>query len=142
MMDHVEERKQDARVWVAVQEKVIHVLQKILTEDDICESVLHKLYGIIATNCVRVEDRICLYPVVAMINHSCVANSCYTFNGETNSVQLRAKRRLEAGEEITVCYTDTWCDTNCNHVNPNCPVGSVRAPAALTPRTLGFGHEI
>lgn len=107
-MDHVEERKQEASGWGAVQEKIIHVLQKILTEDDLCESVLHKLYGIIATNCVTVEDRICLYPVVAMINHSCVANSCYTFNGETNSVQLRAKRRLEAGEEITVCYTDPW----------------------------------
>ena len=107
MVDHVEERKKDARGWAAVQEKIIHVVQKII-EDDICESVLHKLYGIICTNCVRVEDRICLYPVVAMINHSCVANSCYTFNAETNSVQLRAKRRLESGEEITVCYTDPW----------------------------------
>ena len=107
-MDHVEERKKDARGWAAVQEKIIHVVQKILSEDDICESVLHKLYGIICTNCVSVEDRICLYPVVSMINHSCVANSCYTFNGETNSVLLRAKRGLEAGEEITVCYTDPW----------------------------------
>ena len=108
MMDHVEERKKDAREWSAVQEKVIHVLQKILDEDDICESVLQKLYGIIVTNCVTVEDRLCLYPVLAMINHSCVANSCYTFNAETNSVILRARRRLEAGEEITVCYTDPW----------------------------------
>ena len=108
MVDHVEERKEDAREWSAVQEKIIHVLQKILSEDDISESVLHKLYGIICTNCVSVEDRICLYPVVSMINHSCVANSCYTFNGETNSVLLRAKRGLEAGEEITVCYTDPW----------------------------------
>ena len=108
MMDHVEERKRDAREWSAVQEKVIHVLQKILDEDDICESDLQKLYGIIVTNCVTVEDRLCLYPVLAMINHSCVANSCYTFDAETNSVILRARRRLEAGEEITVCYTDPW----------------------------------
>ena len=108
MMDHVEERKKDAREWSAVQEKVIHVLQKILAEDDICESFLHKLYGIICTNSVTVEGRLCLYPVLSMINHSCVANSCYTFNTETNSVILRAKRRLEAGEEITVCYTDPW----------------------------------
>ena len=96
MVDHVEDRKKDVKGWSVVQEKVILVLQKILSEDDICESVLHKLYGIICTNCVTLEDRICLYPVLSMINHSCVANSCYTFNTETNSVLLRAKRPLEA----------------------------------------------
>ena len=109
MVDHVEDRKKDVKGWSVVQEKVILVLQKILSEDDICESVLQKVYGIICTNCVTLEDRICLYPVLSMINHSCVANSCYTFNTETNSVLLRAKRGLEAGEEITVCYTDPWC---------------------------------
>ena len=108
MMDHVEERKKDATEWSVVQEKIINVVKKILSEDDICDSVLHKLYGIICTNCISMEDMIGLYPVLAMINHSCVANSVYTFNTETNSVILRAKRRLEAGEEISLCYSDPW----------------------------------
>lgn len=108
MMDHVEDRKKDARKWSTVEEKIIHVVQKIWSEDDICDSVLHKLYGIICTNCISLEDMIGLYPVLAMINHSCVANTVYTLNTETNSVILRAKRRLEAGEEITLCYTDLW----------------------------------
>ena len=104
----MEERKKDAVEWSFVEERIIHVVQKILSDDDISSSVLHKLYGIICTNCISVEDMICLYPFLSMINHSCVANSVYTFNPETNSVILRAKRNLEAGEEITLCYTDLW----------------------------------
>ena len=108
MVDHVQERKKDVIEWSSVEERIINVVQKIFNEDDISETLLHKLYGIICTNSISIGDMICLYPILSMINHSCAANSVYTFNTETNSVILRAKRNIEAGEEITLCYTDPW----------------------------------
>ena len=45
-----------------------------------------------------------LYPSLALVRHSCLPN-CVFIPGTDLTGLLRAKRRIEEGEEITVNYT-------------------------------------
>eukprot|EP01103_Thecamoeba_quadrilineata_P009955 TRINITY_DN2045_c0_g1_i2.p1 TRINITY_DN2045_c0_g1~~TRINITY_DN2045_c0_g1_i2.p1 ORF type:complete len:379 (+),score=61.44 TRINITY_DN2045_c0_g1_i2:535-1671(+) len=47
-----------------------------------------------------------LYPIAAFCNHSCASNASWDF-GKTNSLRLKAKEDIEAGQEITISYIDT-----------------------------------
>jgi len=107
MKAHTEERRQNENEWKRVQTDVIDVVQKVI-EDDLHISLLHKMYGILSINCVTTDDVCALYPTLAMVNHSCVANSVYTINAN-NSIVLRAKRKIEDDEEITISYVSVWC---------------------------------
>jgi len=41
-------------------------------------------------------------------NHSCRPNATFTFDPLANRLYLHAGRRIEPGEEITICYTNNW----------------------------------
>ena len=75
--------------WSPFKKDVVEVI-KCLSEDDLSLELLRNLYGIIQINSVNVEEGRGLYTSMAMINHSCVANSVYTFNNK--SIILRANR--------------------------------------------------
>jgi len=48
------------------------------------------------------EVGLCFDPLLSMANHSCVPNACIQFEGRRASV--RALRRIEQGEEVTISY--------------------------------------
>lgn len=47
---------------------------------------------------------ICLFPSVSRINHACQPNALARFVSKTLSMQIKAKRDIAAGEEITISY--------------------------------------
>ena len=84
-MDHGEERRRDSELWQRVQEDVVNVVKEMV-EDDIDDELIHRLTGIMDSNSVSftsARDGVmgrALYPLLAVANHSCVANS--RFAGE------------------------------------------------------------
>ena len=107
MKHHIEERRENENEWKRVQTDVVDVVHEVI-EDDIDNMLLHKMYGILSINCVTTDDVCALYPILAMVNHSCLANSVYAINAN-NSMVLRAKRSIAEDEEITVSYVSVWC---------------------------------
>ena len=75
------------------------------------KSRLEKLAAVFLVNGMRTLTAICglcfgraLYKIASAANHSCQANTGVVF-GAGQSVQLRALRRIEDGEEVTISYT-------------------------------------
>ncbi len=56
----------------------------------------------------RIETCVCagvgLYPVGAMINHSCTPNAMQSFTGRR--IVFRAIKTIAAGEEVTISYVE------------------------------------
>lgn len=65
-----------------------------------------RLLGIIKTNAYLSTDMggLGLYPIISRFNHSCTPNVGYGFDGW--QVRMYTTRDIEAGEELTVCYSD------------------------------------
>jgi len=108
LMDHTEERCQNLEEWKMFQHNTVDVLKQVLTSAD--DAILHKIIGIIATNSVGFNDKKemikgrGIYPSLSLASHDCVCNSRYSVNIEDFSITLRARRRIEEGEEITISY--------------------------------------
>ena len=50
-----------------------------------------------------------IFPTIARFNHSCVPNSEFAWNEKKQVQEVRALRKIENGEEITLCYfTSKW----------------------------------
>jgi len=50
-----------------------------------------------------------IFPTIARFNHSCVPNSEFAWNEKKQVQEVRALRKIETGEEITLCYfTSKW----------------------------------
>ncbi|KAI4665610.1 uncharacterized protein J4E78_003072 [Alternaria triticimaculans] len=65
--------------------------------------------GIFKTNALPCGPKSSLgavYPTICFINHSCLPNSCYSWNAAAQMETVYVVRPIKAGEEITVCYTD------------------------------------
>ena len=75
--------------WSPFQTKVVEVLKGI-SVDVLSPEILRMFFGIIQINSASWEEGKALYKSMAIINHSCMANSVYTFNN--NSIVLRANR--------------------------------------------------
>ena len=45
-----------------------------------------------------------IYPTYPMMNHSCACNTMYTINPTSRVIEVRAKRRISRGEEISTRY--------------------------------------
>jgi len=108
LMDHGEERKENTVVWERMQEEVVDVVKEIVA-DDVDDEEIHRLIGIIDCNSISFNrDGVMgrgLYTLLAMANHSCVANCRLTVNPDDFSVVLKAKRKIEEGEEVTINYS-------------------------------------
>lgn len=108
LMDHEEERRRNSEEWEMFQSEVVDVVRNV--RPDVDDALVHKLIGILNTNSVSFsfkkdarKGRV-LYPRLSLASHSCVANARYTVNPEDFSVVLRARKRIEEGEEITIHY--------------------------------------
>jgi len=108
LMDHETERRKNVEEWEMFQKEVVDVVRSV--RPDVDDALVHKLIGILNTNSVSFnfkkearKGRI-LYPCLSLASHSCVANARYTVNPEDFSVVLRARKRIEEGEEIAIHY--------------------------------------
>jgi len=110
LMDHNQERRRNTELWERVQEEVVNVVKEMVA-DDIEDEQIQRMMGIIDTNSISftsTRDGVmgrALYPLLSVANHSCVANCRLTVNSEDFSVVLRAKRKIEEGEELTINYS-------------------------------------
>ncbi|KAK0103108.1 hypothetical protein ONS95_000716 [Cadophora gregata] len=63
--------------------------------------------GIIKTNALRVDHETdAVFPTFSIINHSCLPNASYSWNGNIMKGTLHAIRKILAGDEITIAYGD------------------------------------
>ncbi|KAI4954379.1 hypothetical protein J4E91_002092 [Alternaria rosae] len=70
----------------------------------------HVLGGIFKTNsmaCGSDLSAIAIFPTISFINHSCLPNSHYNWNDSMGMQTIHVTRDLSAGEEISICYTDS-----------------------------------
>ncbi|KAI4937240.1 uncharacterized protein J4E92_001970 [Alternaria infectoria] len=68
------------------------------------------LGGIFKTNsmaCGSDSSAIAIFPTISFINHSCLPNSHYNWNDSMGMQTIHVTRDLRAGEEISICYTDS-----------------------------------
>lgn len=97
----------DVGEWKRVQTEVVDVVK---TKKDVEDDLVHHLYELVSKHSIelslrkeKIEGR-ALYPLLALVNHSCVANSGYAVNPDDFSVVLRARKKICEGEEITRSY--------------------------------------
>lgn len=57
-----------------------------------------------------------LYPVAGLMNHTCVPNTRYSYNNESQ-MTLKAVKPIRAGSEIFTCYTGTLWGTPARRAN-------------------------
>jgi hypothetical protein len=81
LLDHEEERRQDMVEWKRIQRDVVDVIKQ---KKDVEDDLIHRLIGILNTNCLgfsfrkeKVEGR-ALYPMLSIVSHSCVPNAQYS----------------------------------------------------------------
>ena len=79
LLDHGHERRKNIEVRERIQEDVVDVVKEMVPED-INDEEIHRLIGIMDCNSISfnsTRDGVMgrgLYPLLAMANHSCVAN--------------------------------------------------------------------
>ncbi|KAL0635919.1 hypothetical protein Q9L58_005163 [Maublancomyces gigas] len=62
--------------------------------------------GIWKTNRMVAGDEDAVFETVSRINHSCSPNAKLYWNLETGCMKVKALRKLELGEEVTISYID------------------------------------
>ena len=75
--------------WSPFPKDFVEIVKGI-SVDDLTPEILRTFFGKIQINSVNGEEGKGLYKSMALINHSCVANSVYTFSN--NNIVLRANR--------------------------------------------------
>ena len=87
MKHHSEDlMRRHGKDWSPFTKEVV----KSISVDGLSLETLRILFGTIQINSVIGEEGKGLYKSMALVNHSCVANSVYTFNN--NNIVLRANR--------------------------------------------------
>jgi len=112
LMDHNEvRRKDDPQTWRQYQDLVVNYLTDGLGVP-ISPDTLTRAAGIVRTNGISGSDPSqqgvrfrAVYPKVSLISHSCHHVSARCVQGPERSIQIRAQRSLERGEEVSISYT-------------------------------------
>lgn len=116
-MDHNEERNKNKEMREST-DRMTTILSKVVTGVD--KDLAWKIVGILFTNCfefklAEIEAR-ALYPLVSLINHSCIPNMRHTnlinelksehVEGEIVVMKLEAQRTILPDTELTIRYND------------------------------------
>ena len=117
-MDHNEERNRDEEMRSSTERMVLLVAGALR----LSRSLAWRIVGILFTNCFEFKisyiDARALYPLVSLINHSCVPNMRHTnlmsrleseehhVHGEIVVMQLEAQRTILPNTELTIRYND------------------------------------
>lgn len=112
LLDHYEDSKEENdEMWKFHKEFVSDFIRKICKQQDrFSELDVFRAIGILQTNASNLEfpdnnygKGIGLYPIYAMMNHSCLSNT-KNFKLADHWIEVRAQVDIKAGEEITNQY--------------------------------------
>ena len=119
---HSEERKSlRGGEWKMFQLDVVDLLRdRCFMKSDISEDELHQIIGIFVVNSVSLDKNKqihgrALFPVFSLINHDCLSNAKFQISFEvlkTPKICVKARRDIEAEEEITVQYITSIMGTH------------------------------
>ena len=116
-MDHNEERNKNKEMREST-DRMTSIVSRVVPGID--KDLAWKIVGILFTNCFEfkladIEAR-ALYPLVSLINHSCIPNMRHTnlinelkseqLEGEIVVMKLEAQRTILANTELTIRYND------------------------------------
>ena len=105
LMDHWEERATNTEVVKAMKIMFAFFSKKLSLDWISLEDVQH-VFGVLQTNSVSLISRQgrTFYPVVSLLSHSCLPN-LEPVSNPAATIKLRAKTRIEAGQQLTMRYT-------------------------------------
>ena len=120
--DHSDERRNmRGGEWKMFQLDVVDLLrERCFMKNDISEEELHRIIGIFVVNSISLDSNKqvhgkAMFPVFSMINHDCLSNSKFQINYDfpkSPKICVKARRDIEAEEEITVQYTTSILGTH------------------------------
>eukprot|EP00096_Caligus_rogercresseyi_P012954 TRINITY_DN5617_c0_g1_i1.p1 TRINITY_DN5617_c0_g1~~TRINITY_DN5617_c0_g1_i1.p1 ORF type:complete len:550 (+),score=73.83 TRINITY_DN5617_c0_g1_i1:42-1652(+) len=103
MMDHLEDRPKDIH-WAANQKNIVEYLQESQGLPFTSEEINHVI-GVLDVNAFDLSSSgRGLYPLSAIMSHSCVSNTKYIIRKRDHVVECRATVRIYPGEELTDHY--------------------------------------
>ncbi|XP_031841457.1 SET domain-containing protein SmydA-8 [Nomia melanderi] len=102
--------------WKADQVNIVDYLRKQLKLDRFSEEQIQTACGILEINTFEIRtangfSARALYPTVAMMNHSCVSNTCHSISPTDYRVRLRTTVRIPPGGELYGSYTHSLLPT-------------------------------
>jgi len=101
-MSHQKERN-ESKEFRTLSEIFLHVLHKAGL-DTVDKTSLDHLLGILDTNSISSDSSMqLLFPYLSLASHSCIPNCEHWITG--TRATLRAKRKIVAGEEVTIRYS-------------------------------------
>ncbi|XP_076662822.1 SET domain-containing protein SmydA-8 isoform X1 [Andrena cerasifolii] len=115
MEDHNKIRCQKGH-WKSDQVNVVEYLRKQLKLDRFSEEQIQTACGILDINSFEIRtangySARALYPIVALMNHSCVSNTCHSISPTDFRVRLRTTVKIPAAGELYGSYTHSLLPT-------------------------------
>lgn len=102
--------------WKSDQVNVVEYIRKQLKLDKFSEEEIQTACGILEINTFEVRtsrgfSARALYPTVAMMNHSCVSNTCHSISPSDYRIYLRTTTKVPEGGELYGSYTHSLLPT-------------------------------
>lgn len=110
---HMSETSEDRLVMYA---QMASIVQQMMAPDEVNVKEVTQMICRFACNAHTICDEEVrplgtgLYPVISIVNHSCVPNAVLHFDG--NRAALRALEDTQEGTEITISYVELAASTN------------------------------
>ncbi|CAK9831508.1 SET domain-containing protein SmydA-8, isoform A [Anthophora retusa] len=102
--------------WKSDQVNVVEYIRNRLKLDRFSEELIQTVCGILEINTfeIRTESSYsarALYSTVALMNHSCVSNTCHTISPVDYRIQVRTTIKVPPGGELYASYTHSLLPT-------------------------------
>lgn len=102
--------------WKSDHVNVVEYLRKQLKLDRFSEELIQTVCGILEINTFEIRtlngySARALYPVVALMNHSCVSNTCHSISPTDYRIRLRSTVKVSPGGELYGSYTHSLLPT-------------------------------
>ncbi|XP_048266727.1 SET domain-containing protein SmydA-8 [Bombus terrestris] len=102
--------------WQSNQINIVDYIRKQLKLDRFSEEQIHTACGILEINTFEIRtakgcSARALYPTVALMNHSCISNTCHSISPTDYRVRLRTTLKIPAGGELYGSYTHSLLPT-------------------------------
>ncbi|KOX72915.1 Protein msta, isoform B [Melipona quadrifasciata] len=102
--------------WQFNHVNVVEYIRKRLKLDRFSEEQVHTACGILEINAFEIRTAKgfaarALYPIVALMNHSCVSNTCHSISPTDYRIQLRTTLKIPLGGEFCGSYIHSLLPT-------------------------------
>ena len=102
--------------WKSDHVNVVEYLRKQVKLDRFSEEFIQTICGILEINTFEIRTRKgysarALYPTVALMNHSCVSNTCHSISPSDYRIRLRTTVQVPPGGELYGSYTHSLLPT-------------------------------